>query len=232
MSAPNLSSSVRKSTAGSLRPANHDSTDWFGAVTVTNTKSLAVSNRSTPSGSSPNTIRSFTGSADAGVRAYGVGSTSPVRWFSLLDTMPEGSNDATPIAASVSRPMAARTQAHHRLRGAVSTMSVVVSVTDLTTQAAWMVGLAMLALVLAGWRKTARPTPRTPRRDPMLRRSWEPIGVAETTTSLYKRPSLLRRLWALVAGSGIAIVIGAVFAIVIAFGSAFLVITLTDLLKQ
>ena len=53
----------------------------------------------------------------------------------------------------------------------------------------------------------------------MLRRSWEPIGVAETTTSLYRRPSLLRRLWALVAGSGIAIVIGAVFAIVIAFGS-------------
>jgi ABC-type nitrate/sulfonate/bicarbonate transport system permease component len=111
-------------------------------------------------------------------------------------------------------------------------MSVVVSVTDLTTQAAWMVGLAMLALVLAGWRKTARPTPRTPRRDPLVRRSWEPVGVAETTTSLYKRPSLLRRLWAVVASSGIAVVIGTVLAIVVAFGSALLVITLTDLLKQ
>jgi len=95
-----------------------------------------------------------------------------------------------------------------------------------------MVGLAMLALVLAGWRKTARPTPRTPRRDPLVRRSWEPVGVAETTTSLYKRPSLLRRLWAVVASSGIAVVIGTVLAIVVAFGSALLVITLTDLLKQ
>jgi len=95
-----------------------------------------------------------------------------------------------------------------------------------------MVGLAMLALVLAGWRKTARPTPRTPRRDPLVRRSWDPVGVAETTTSLYKRPSLLRRLWSVVASSGIAVVIGTVLAIVVAFGSALLVITLTDLLKQ
>jgi ABC-type nitrate/sulfonate/bicarbonate transport system permease component len=111
-------------------------------------------------------------------------------------------------------------------------MSVVVSVTDLTTQAVWMAGLALVALVLAGWRKTARPTARTPRRQPVLRRNWEPIGIAETTTSLYKRPSLLRRLWAIVAGSGLAIVIGTVLAIVISFGLGYLVITLTDLLKQ
>ena len=111
-------------------------------------------------------------------------------------------------------------------------MSVVVSVTDLTTQAAWMAGLAMVALVLAGWRKNARATARTPRRPPLVRRPWEPIGIAETTTSLYKRPGLLRRLWAIVAGSGLAIVIGTVLAIVIAFGLGYLVITLTDLLKQ
>jgi ABC-type nitrate/sulfonate/bicarbonate transport system permease component len=114
----------------------------------------------------------------------------------------------------------------------LGTMSVVVSVTDLTTQAAWMAGLALVALVLAGWRKTARPTARTPRGEPFLRRSWDPIPIAETTTSLYKRPSLLRRLWAVVAGSALAIVIGAVLAIVIAFGTGWLVITLTDLLKQ
>jgi ABC-type nitrate/sulfonate/bicarbonate transport system permease component len=95
-----------------------------------------------------------------------------------------------------------------------------------------MAGLALVALVLAGWRKTARPTARTPRRQPVLRRNWEPIGIAETTTSLYKRPSLLRRLWAIVAGSGLAIVIGTVLAIVISFGLGYLVITLTDLLKQ
>lgn len=111
-------------------------------------------------------------------------------------------------------------------------MSVVVSVTDLTTSAAWMAGLAMLALVFAGWRKNARATARTPRGEPVVRRRWEPIPVAETTTSLYKRPSLVRRLMAAVTGSAIAIVIGAVAAVVIAFGTGLLVMTLTDLLKK
>ena len=58
------------------------------------------------------------------------------------------------------------------------------------------------------------------------------MGIAETTAPLYKRPSLLRRIWAVVAGSGIAVVTGALLAIVVAFTSAYLVITLTDLLKQ
>ncbi len=60
----------------------------------------------------------------------------------------------------------------------------------------------------------------------------EPIPIAETTTALYKRPSLPRRLMAAVAGSAIAIVIGAVAAVVIAFGTGMLVMTLTDLLKK
>jgi hypothetical protein len=50
--------------------------------------------------------------------------------------------------------------------------------------------------------------------------------------SLYKRPGPIRRLWAIVAGSGIAIVVGAVLATIVAFGLAYLVTTLTDLLKQ
>jgi ABC-type nitrate/sulfonate/bicarbonate transport system permease component len=134
-------------------------------------------------------------------------------------------------------PTPAIDHAHHRLRGAtgscsLGTMSVVVSVTDLTTQAAWMAGLAILALVLAGWRKNARATARIPRGEPNTRQPWEPVPIAEATTSLYKRPGLLRRLWALVAGSALAVVIGAVLAIVIAFGTGWLVITLTDLLKQ
>jgi ABC-type nitrate/sulfonate/bicarbonate transport system permease component len=110
-------------------------------------------------------------------------------------------------------------------------MSVVVSVTDLTTQAAWMVGLAIVALALAGWRKTARPTATPPRRNPIVSRPWEPIAIAETTTPLYRRSNVLKRLWSVVAASGIAVVIGAVSAIVLAFGTALLVITLTDLLK-
>lgn len=116
--------------------------------------------------------------------------------------------------------------------GVLSTVLFVVSVTDLTTQAGWMVALAIAALVAAGWRKTARATPRIPRREPVVRRKWVPIGVAETTVPLYRRPHVLRRAWAIVASSGIALVLGAMLAILIAFGVSYAVITLTDLLKQ
>jgi hypothetical protein len=177
-------------------------------------------------------IRSFTVSAAAGVNAYGVGDTSPELRFCFSPTQLDGATDATEIATSAATPRPAIAHAHHLFDGLVTTMSVVVSVTDLTTQAAWMAGLAIVALTLAGWRKTARPTAKTSRRDPILRRPWEPIGIAETTTSLYKRPNLLRRVWAVVAGTGLAVVIGAVLAVVVAFGTAYLVITLTDLLKQ
>ncbi|MEL6890401.1 MAG: hypothetical protein AAFP84_02290 [Actinomycetota bacterium] len=106
------------------------------------------------------------------------------------------------------------------------------SVTDLTTQAAWMAGLAIAALVFAGWRKTARAAPRIPRREPRIARPRVPIGIAETVVPLYRQPNPLRRVFAAAASAGIGVVIGAVAAIIIAFGSAWLVITLTDLLKQ
>ena len=95
-----------------------------------------------------------------------------------------------------------------------------------------MAGLALAALVFAGWRKNARAAARIPRREPILRRPWEPVGIAETPAPVYKRPGPLRKLWAAVAGTGIAVVMGAVLAIVVAFASAVLVITLTDLLTQ
>ena len=95
-----------------------------------------------------------------------------------------------------------------------------------------MLGLAVVALVLAGWRKNARAVPRLPRREPIVRRRWVPIGIAPTVVSLYKRPNVFRRLWAVVAGSAIAVVTGAVLAIVVAYGLAYAVTTLTDLLKQ
>ena len=95
-----------------------------------------------------------------------------------------------------------------------------------------MVALAMVALIATGWRKNARATARTPRKEPVVRRKWVPIGVAETTVPLYKRPNVLRRVWAIAASSGLALVLGAVLAILIAFALAFAVITLTDLLQQ
>ena len=65
-----------------------------------------------------------------------------------------------------------------------------------------------------------------------MRRRRDPITIAETTTALYKPPSLPRRLIAAATGSVIAIVIGAVAAVIIAFGTGMLVMTLTDLLKK
>ena len=75
--------------------------------------------------------------------------------------------------------------------GGGGTIVVVVSVTDLTTQAAWMAGLAIVVLLLAGWRKNARATAQIPRSEPTIRRKWVPIGVAETAAPLYKRPEHL-----------------------------------------
>ncbi|BAN00821.1 hypothetical protein YM304_05070 [Ilumatobacter coccineus YM16-304] len=114
----------------------------------------------------------------------------------------------------------------------MSTMGVVVSVTDLTTQAGWMAALAIAALVFAGWRKNARAVPRTPRAEPKVLRPRVPIGIAEATVPLYKRPNIFRRIWAAAASLGIAVVMGAVFAIIVAFSAAYIVITLTDLLKS
>ena len=48
----------------------------------------------------------------------------------------------------------------------------------------------------------------------------------------YHRAGPLRRLWALVAGSGLTIVIGAAVATLVAFSLAVVVTVLTDLLKQ
>ena len=154
-------------------------------------------------------MRAFTGSADAGVMAYGAGSCAPVRRFTFSAT----------------------THAHHRL-WAVTTLSVVVSVTDLTTHAAWILGLATVALVLAGWRKNARATVRSPRGEPVLGRAWVPVDVAETAAPLYSRPGPLRRIWAAVAGSILGVIIGAVTAIVVAFALGYLMITLSDILKS
>ncbi len=95
-----------------------------------------------------------------------------------------------------------------------------------------MAGLAIVALVFAGWRKAARAAPRTPRAEPKLRRPRVPVGIAESTVPLYKPPNVFRRALSGVASVGLGLVIGVVSAILIAFGTAFLVVTMTDLLKS
>jgi hypothetical protein len=106
-----------------------------------------------------------------------------------------------------------------------------VSMDELTVHMAWIAGLAMLALLLAGWRKTARAQPK-PLRRPLEPPRRVPHQVVEAVAQPYRPASALRRLWAVVASSGLALVIGAVIATVTAFSLAWVVTTLTDLLKQ
>ncbi len=58
------------------------------------------------------------------------------------------------------------------------------------------------------------------------------IIVDHHDTPGYRRPGPLRRLLALAASGGIAVLIGVVSAIIISFGVAFSVIWLTNLLRQ
>jgi hypothetical protein len=110
-------------------------------------------------------------------------------------------------------------------------MSDCVSITDLTTASAWIAGLAIIALIAAGWRKPARATavsPRAFRRD----RVRTPIIVEEAPTKLHRRTALWRRVWAIVASGVIAVVTGVVIATLVSAGIAFTVITLTTMLRR
>jgi hypothetical protein len=106
-----------------------------------------------------------------------------------------------------------------------------VGITDVTTAAAWIVGLAIVALIAAGWRKRARATA-----DPARARlpSRAPVGIPmeEVHAPLYRPASIWRRVWSLGAGTVIAIVTGAVLATFVGFGLGFAVITLTEMLKK
>ena len=96
---------------------------------------------------------------------------------------------------------------------------------------AWLAGLAVLALLFAGWRKTARAQPKRPRApDRPPRRV--PYEIVESVATPYHPAGPLRRLWSVVASSGLALVIGAIIATLTAFALAAIVTTLTDLLKS
>lgn len=105
------------------------------------------------------------------------------------------------------------------------------SVNDLTIRAAVVAGLAIAALVLTGWRKTARATPRTARGSATTPRR-VPVHVVRQPTPAYHPPNPAQRLVSLVTGSGLALVVGAVIATATAFAIAVIVTTLTNLLKQ
>lgn len=99
-------------------------------------------------------------------------------------------------------------------------VTLALSVDGLTVRAAWIAVLAVAALVFVGWRKPARARPRSRRA----------TAVERTPAPLYHPPGPVRRLLAAVSSGGLAVVTGAVVAIVLAFAAAYAVITLTGLL--
>ncbi len=112
----------------------------------------------------------------------------------------------------------------------VVSVTLGLSVDGLTIRAALIVGLAIAALLLTGWRKPARAEPRSPRA--VRTRSTSGVVVDHVDTPLYHRPGIVRRLLAAAASGGIGVLIGVLTAIVAAFTVAFAVIWMTNLLQQ
>jgi len=106
-----------------------------------------------------------------------------------------------------------------------------VSITQVTTYSGWLVGLAIAALIATGWRRTVRASAdlERARRQQAVR---EAIELSEERAPLDAPVPWLRKVWSALAGFGLAIWVGAAAATVIAFGMAFLVITLTNMLKK
>jgi hypothetical protein len=108
-----------------------------------------------------------------------------------------------------------------------------VSTRELTIATAWIAVLAIVALVAAGWRKPARAT-ANPARALLPRRARVGLPVTETETEspLHRRTPLWRKVWALMAGSTMAVVTGMIAATLIGLGASWIVITLSHMLKK
>ena len=103
------------------------------------------------------------------------------------------------------------------------------STPQVTTYAAWLVGLAIAALIATGWRRSARASADLERLPPPPDAA---APLAETPAPLDAPTPWLKKVWSAVAGFGLAIWVGAAAATIIGFGTAYLVITLTDMLKR
>ena len=109
-------------------------------------------------------------------------------------------------------------------------VTLAISVDGLTIRAAFVAGLAMVALLLTGWRKPARAEPRSPRGP--LRRDSTGIPVEHHDAPLYRRPGIVRRILAAVASTGIGVLTGVIAAIITSFAIAAAVIWMTNLLER
>lgn len=105
------------------------------------------------------------------------------------------------------------------------------NLTSATTAAGWIVGLAILALIAAGWRKPARAT-ADPSRARLPHRAKRGVPVEEVHTPSYRRTPIWVRIRAAAAGSVMAVILGAVTATLVGYGAALFVIRLTDMLRK
>jgi hypothetical protein len=110
-------------------------------------------------------------------------------------------------------------------------MSGCVSITELTTDSAWIAGLAIVALIAAGWRKPARATAVSARAGRRSRQR-PPIEVFEAATEMHRPTPVWRRILAVFGGSAIAVITGAVVATLVAAAIGYSVVTLTDMLRR
>jgi hypothetical protein len=122
--------------------------------------------------------------------------------------------------------------------GVCVSATLAISVSELTIRAAAIAGLAIVALLLTGWRKPARAEPGSPRGGPIAvirTRRTDPyatgVAVDHFDTPTERKVGVVRRLLALAASGGIGVGMGVLAAIVIAFASAWAVIWLTALLR-
>lgn len=109
-------------------------------------------------------------------------------------------------------------------------VTLALSVDGLTIRAAIIAGLAIVALLLTGWRKPARAEARSPRGT--WHRETSGVIVDHIDAPTYHRPGPIRRILALGASGGLGILIGVLTAILISFTFAFAVIWLTNLLQS
>jgi hypothetical protein len=106
-----------------------------------------------------------------------------------------------------------------------------VNITEVTTDAGWIAGLAIVALIAAGWRKPARAT-ADPLRARRPLRTNPGLPMTELETEEHQRTPLWLRVWAVIAGSAMGVLLGAIFATVVGFSVAWVVIRLSDLLRR
>jgi len=108
---------------------------------------------------------------------------------------------------------------------------IALSVQVLTTRAAIIAAVAVLAAILAGWSKPARATTRWHRglREP---RRGGGVPVEQQPTPAHRTSGPLRRVTAAGLLGGISLLTGALIAIITAYGAIWAVVSLTDLLTQ